>query len=387
MELRNFMLSQLHAEDAKVIAPLMPLNVTPPPKSDHNPTRDWNIGYFEHMPTVAALAMFSKFQNDVRASESQVISKLYDEAHLKDIKFDTLAAVAVPTTSYALVGQKIEASILLAAFNKSTKPTVILQGGGGSVKPAVNGVVPWETVASGTGMQTVKGVVELAMEGGEKQSKPFSFQYMVGSTGASMQLDKMNVFYIGVDNPITVAAAGYSIEDVSVKAPGATSVNIKPDDKAGKGHYNITVEKEGPLQMDIIAHTKDAGDKPVGGLKIRVKRIPNPIASLNGKTSGLMSASVFRVQVAPAAVLENFDFEARFLVVGFTFSMLPKGHDFQGPFTDLNMQGARFRDKPDIDRLVKSAKLGDKVFIEDIKVIGPDKQVRTLPGTLVFTLN
>jgi hypothetical protein len=41
---------------------------------------------------------------------------------------------------------------------------------------------------------------------------------MVGSAGASMQLDKMNVFYIGVDNPITVTAAGYSLEDVSISS-------------------------------------------------------------------------------------------------------------------------------------------------------------------------
>jgi len=55
---------------------------------------------------------------------------------------------------------------------------------------------------------------------------------MVGTTGASMQLDKMNVFYIGVDNPVTVAAAGYSVEDVSLSIPGAVVTG-------GKGHYII----------------------------------------------------------------------------------------------------------------------------------------------------
>ena len=387
MALRQFLLQSVTEKDAKELEPLMPLNVTKPPKSDHNPTGDWNIGYFEHMPTVAAIAMFSKFQNDVRSSESQVITKLSEEAHVTEIKFDTVAAVAVPTTSYALVGQKIEASILLAAFNKSTKPTVILQGGGGSVKPAVNGVVPWETVASGTGLQTVKGVVELATEGGGKQSKAFSFSYMVGSTGASMQLDKMNVFYIGVDNPITVAAAGYSIEDVSVEPEVATGVTTKEDAAAGKGHYNITVEKEGPLQMNIKAKTQDGTKKIVGGLKVRVKSIPNPIASLADKYGGPMSASLFRVQIAPAAKLLNFDFDTRFLVVGFSFSMQPKGRDYQGPFTVYNPSGARFTDKDDIKKAMASAKIGDKVFIEDIKVIGPDHKVRTLPGSLTFTLN
>ncbi len=383
LALRQFMLHAVSPNDAEIIGKQMPLNVTPPPKSDHNPTRDWSVGYFEHMPTVAAIAMFSKFQNDVRSSEALVINTLSTEAHINDIKFDTIAAVAVPTTSYALVGQKIEANILLAAFNKSNKPTVTITQGGGSHKDAQNGVVPWETVASGTGMQTVKGRIELKTEGAPI-SKDWSFQYMVGSTGASMQLDKMNVFYIGVDNPVTISAAGYSIEDVSLEVPGAT---IRPNDSAGKGHYFVNVTTAGTVDAAIQANTKDAGKKTVGGLKVRVKRIPNPVASLGGKYGGYMPASVFRVQVAPAAVLENFDFEARFQVVGFSFSMQPKKGDFQGPIVVYKPGGARFRDKPEISKLMDAARIGDKVYIEDIKVVGPDKKERPLPGSLTFTLN
>src|SRR6185437_4375001 len=130
------------------------------------------------------------------SSEALVISKLYEEAHLKEVKFDTIAAIAVPKTSYALVGQKIEASILLAAFNKSNKPVVSISQGGGQKKDAMNGVVPWETVAAGTGLQTVKGTIRLeTADPANPIIKPWQFDYTVGSTGASMQLDKMNVFY------------------------------------------------------------------------------------------------------------------------------------------------------------------------------------------------
>ncbi len=89
-----------------------------------------------------------------------------------------------------------------------------------------------------------------------------------------MQLDKMNVFYIGVDNPVTVAAAGYSVEDVSLSIPGAVVTG-------GKGHFVITVDKPGNLDVAINAKTKDGPIKKVGGMPIRVKRIPNPIASVN----------------------------------------------------------------------------------------------------------
>jgi len=118
------------------------------------------------MPSIAAIALFSKFQNDVRSSEALILNRLFEEAHMKDIKFDTIGAVAVPKTSYALEGDKVEASILLAAFNKAQKPTVVMEGGGGSTKPALNGIIPWETVAHGTGLQTVRGRIELQTETG-----------------------------------------------------------------------------------------------------------------------------------------------------------------------------------------------------------------------------
>src|ERR1700722_17381377 len=125
--MRQFLLSSVNKSDTAAISPLMPLRVVAARKNDHNPTGDWNIGNFEHMPAIAAIALFSKFQNDVRSSEALVLNRLFEEAHMKDIKFDTIGAVAVPKTSYALEGDKIEASILLAAFNKAQRPTVIMQ--------------------------------------------------------------------------------------------------------------------------------------------------------------------------------------------------------------------------------------------------------------------
>jgi gliding motility-associated protein GldM len=375
MSLRKLMLESV--PDSNAVKPFMPLKVEPVKANDHNPKGDWNIGYFEHMPTVAAIAMFSKFQNDIRSSEALAIKTLFEAAHLKDIKFDTIAAVAVPKTSYALEGDKIEASILMAAFNKSNKP-VVSGGGGGSLKPAVNGVVAWETVARGTGLQTVQGKITLQTENGPIE-RPWKFDYMVGTTGASMQLDKMNVFYIGVPNPVTVAAAGYSVEDVSLDIPGA-----KID--GSKGHYIITVDKPGKVQVKINAKTKDGPIKNVGGMEVRVKRIPNPVASVGGVSSGVMPASTFRLQIAPAAILENFDFDAKFKIISFQMSVAPKGKDIQGPYTDDNRNGCRFGDKKEISTLQSMARPGDKVFIEQIKAVGPDGQTRVL-NPIILSLN
>jgi len=383
MAMRQFLLSELSAKDTAGISPLMPLRVTHAKKNEHNPTGDWSIENFEHMPAIAAIALFSKYQNDVRSSEALVLNRLFEEAHAKDIKFDTIGAVAIPQQSYLLEGQQVKASIMLAAFNKAQKPTVIMQGGGGSTKPAENGVVPWETVAKGTGLQTVRGRIELQTETGPV-SREWKFEYMVGTTGASMQLDKMNVFYIGVDNPVTVTAAGYSVEDVSLSATGCTITGEK-------GHF-VVKDLKNPDQNFLVAinaktQEKGGGLKKVGEMKIRVKRIPNPVAMLNGKPGGGMDAALFRNQIAPAAVLENFDFDAKFTIISFSYSALPKkGGDIVGPFTIANRGGCRLKGagaNPQIEKAMETARAGDKIFIDDIKAVGPDGSVRNLGGLLI----
>jgi len=379
MSTRHFMLSQLEPKDTGAISPVMPLRITPAKKNDHNPTGDWNIENFEHMPAIAAIALFSKYQNDIRSSEALVLNRLFEEAHLKDIKFDTIGAVAVPKTSYALEGDKIEASIVLAAFNKAQKPTVIMKGGGGSTKPSVNGVVPWETVAKGTGLQTVSGRIELQTESGPI-SRDWKFEYMVGTTGASMQLDKMNVFYIGVDNPVTVAAAGYSVEDVSLSMPNGTITG-------SKGKFVINkLDKPGTVDVSINAKTKEGPVKKVGGMTVRVKRIPNPTASLNGVSSGGMGASLFRSLIGPAAKLDNFEFDAKFTIISFTYSAQPKGKDYVGPFEVSNRGGCRFADKAEVVKAMAAARAGDRIFFDNIKAVGPDGQTRTL-NPMLFSLN
>jgi len=373
--LRNFLLSQVSASDATAIAPLMPLKVDSTAKDpDHNPKGDWSIGNFEHMPAIAALALFSKYQNDVRSSEALIIKQLFDEAHAKDLKFDTSIAIAVPTQTYALVGDKIGAQILVGAFNKHNNPTISISQG--TAKPPVNGVINWETTASGIGPQSVHGVLTLNGE-----SKPFEFKYMVGSTGASLQLDKMNVFYIGVPNPVTVSAAGYSLQDVYIDPiPNGTITG-------SLGHYLINMTKPGDITVNIMAKKKEGGTVSVGTSKIRVKYLPDPTAKLGDKASGTMQAAIFRAQLGPIASMgADFLFDTKFKIVSLSFSEQPKGGEYQGPYTIKMDRGCLFTDNPSIMKLINRSRPGDRVYIEEIRAVGPDGRQRPL-NPIILTLN
>ncbi len=373
IQLREMMLSVVSGDAKQQLTNDLPMKVVNPEKSDNNPQADWSTGNFYNMPTMAVVTLLAKFQNDVRNSEAVIINQLNKEAGDVQVKFDEIQAIAVPKNSYVLAGQKVEASIMIAAYNKAVNPQVTSSGG--RVSKVENGVATWETMASGVGQQTVRGTVTLDL-GPRKETKPYEFTYMVGSEGASMQLDKMNVFYIGVPNPITVSAAGYSLEDVSVNIPGATVTN-----GAAKGKFDVVVAKAGEIVADIMAKTA-TGPKKVGSMPIRVKRIPDPVAKVGGQIGGTMFSSIFKSQLGVVAALDNFDFNAKFVVTSYEFSVVPKRGEPIGPFS---VKSSRFDVNQQVMQAIERCKPGDKVYIEEITAIGPDKQTRKL-GTVGLTL-
>lgn len=369
-EVRNKFLSLVRAEDRERISKDLPMKVAEVEKNDNNPQGDWSTAYFHNMPVMAVVTLFSKFANDVRNSEAAIINQLAKEAGDIQVKFDEFAAIAVPSNSYALEGQKIEAKVMLAAYNKSVNPTIQVTGGGGSIKEIKEGVGTYEVTASGIGEKTVKGKVAIDL-GGRIEQRDFEFKYMVGSTGASIQLDKMNVFYIGVPNPITVSAAGYSLQDISVNIDGA---EVAANSEAGIGHYIVKASKPGKVMANINAKT-DAGIKRVGGMEIRVKYIPDPVAKVGGKPGGGISSSILKAQAGIVADLENFDFDTRFVVTGYEVSLLPKRGELIGPIKE---DGPYLNKNKDIVSMIQRARPGDRVYFEEIKARGPDGRIRKL---------
>ncbi len=344
------------------LAAQLPLRIDTP-VSENNPTGDWSVGHFRMVPVMAAVTILTKFQSDVKNTESTVIKYLFDQVDAKVAKFDAIRAIAVPKNAYVMQGQKIEADIMLAAYNTTVNPRIT---GPGTIA-VKDGVGTFTSTASGVGMQTVKGNLTVDGPNGP-ENKSWEFQYMVGSAGASIQLDKMNVFYIGVPNPITISAAGVPLENVSLSIPGAQYPST------GKGKYDVTVTQPGKVMATITAKMPDGTSKQMGAMEIRVKRIPDPQARIGGKASGVMPSNVLKVQTGIVAALDYFDFEAKFVVIGFSMGHTPRRGDYwQSSKVATN---AYFTEE--MKGRLAVVKPGDKVFFDDIKARGPDGTVRTL---------
>ena len=78
-----------------------------------------------------------------------------------------------------------------------------------------------EETASGAGLKTVTGIIKFKPVGGELQVQPFRTEYEVAAPSLVVSPTKMNVFYRGVENPVSISVAGYSATNIAPTMPKA----------------------------------------------------------------------------------------------------------------------------------------------------------------------
>ena len=127
---------------------------------------------------------------------------------------------------------------------------------------------------------------------------------MVAEPQATVAASKMNVLYVGVPNPMEISAPGVPADEIT---PSAAGISFRPDTK--KGTFIATATIENPKGTEIVVKKKD-GTK-LGGSIFRVKRLPDPVASILGQKEGLVTKGKLSAASFLKAEMENFDFDTK----------------------------------------------------------------------------
>jgi gliding motility-associated protein GldM len=283
---------------------------------------------------------------------------------------DSYEPVMSSKTGYIIRGEKYEADVFLSAFSSTANNVSISVNGSGL--PVTQGKAHY--TASGESVGTKKYNVSINVKNpitGAMKNYQKEFQYEVGERSMAVSADQMNVFYIGVDNPVSVSVAGASSNAINVSASGC---NIN---KTGNGKFNVTASA--PTNDAFITVSANGQSQK---FPFRVKRIPNPVPKLGAThISKAMGNGEMRAQSGIAAILENFDFQAKCDIVGFKMAYLAKRQD---PVEKTN-SGARF--SGDCQDLINKAKPGDVYYFDDIRAKCPgDGGVSREIGGLVFKI-
>jgi hypothetical protein len=126
--------------------------------------------------------------------------------------------------------------------------------------------------------------------------------------------DRMNIFYIGVDNPVSIAVANYSDKSLIVKATNGKI--IREDDG-----YIFRGEKPGVTEISIFRKSNSKLIK-IGTSAFRVKNLPIPIFKI-GSGRRVVSKVELASQQFVRAQLEGFDINVRFQIDSFSVCIVP----------------------------------------------------------------
>lgn len=337
-------------------------------KTDKVSWADWK---FRQMPVAACFPLLTKIQSDAKASATTVLNHLFKQVSGEEIKFDAFEPVISAPKGYVIKGEKYTADVFLSAYSTSSGGNTRISVNGSSL-PVKEGKATYETVGSRLGENKFSVRIEVTNPL-TKETKPYSkdFSFEVGERSVAISADKMNVFYIGVDNPISVSAAGVSSNELRVGINGGGGQLTK----TGSNTWNVRV-----TQPTDDCNITVSGGELNANKQFRVKRIPDPIAKLGNKPDGEMGNGEFKVQKGLIAWLENFDFEARCEIQGFNLVKVSKRAD---PVEAVN-SGGSFDGKA--QNLVQSAVPGDTYYFENVKARCPGDPAGRKINSLVFRI-
>lgn len=362
-------------ELAAQIGPKIPLSLEIPKSAAGNIStgdkiKDWVNNYFHMTPTIASLTILSKFQNDIKNTENLAATYCINQVGAVKLIMDKFEPLVGTSSTYLMPGEEMTVTAGLGAFNSNVKPTVNIDGA--SIQVNANGVAEKKFNVGGTGSRSMNVSVSFVDPNtGENKTISKKIDYTVGSpSGIAVSPDKMNVLYIGVDNPVTITA-GAGSEKVSAQFSGGSIAKVSGNKYIIKpasgmfGEHTVTVLVEG---------------KSAGKVTFRVKQLPNPSAYVGNLKPGNVPSASFKAMGGVIAKLEDAEFDAPFEVVSYKLGAAGSGADF----VQIENRGSRWTG--DAAGLVGRLKPGSLVAITDIVVKDPGGKARTLPTSLTYIL-
>lgn len=333
---------------------------------------NWQMYNFYNSITLADLVILNKFKSEIQNVEFDVINDLASAVSANDYKFDNVRARVVPKSTYIMQGESYEADVFVAAYDSHTQLRAEVSGG--SMTNSDSGAIKLKFAANRLGPQKYSGVVYVKKAGGETPY-PFSGEYFVAAPAVTISPTNMNVFYIGVENPVSISSPGVSADQLvpTITGGGGTIRKVAP------GKFIVNVKSQQKVNITVAANVNGKMMKQ-GGMEFRVKPIPKPKAVVGAQDGGSVSKELLLAQGGLRAVMEGFDFPVRYNVVSFEMTF-NTGGDGMAP-----MQATNGRFTSDMRAQIGRLRRGNKVYIDKIRVKGPDGEKSVQNASMIFRI-
>jgi gliding motility-associated protein GldM len=345
-------------------------------KEDHK--RTWEMSKFYHNPVVAASAILTKFQGDIRNAESHSVDYLLSSVNMNAVIMDKYQAKVIPNSTVVTIGSDYKADVFLSATSSTLAPDVFVgasydaatktcKGCDGKPLQIDSGIAKYTAHPGSEGEQKWGGVIRVKKPDLTYDYYNFQTSYISQKPNGVVAADKMNVLFIGLDNPVSVSVPG--VPNNKVK-PSITGGTLSADPKLGAGHYIANVTAGSPTATINVSAEIDNKQVPMGKFEFRVKTVPSPTASIADKETGNINKNLLLASpIIPK--MKDFYFELYWRITDFKMSITGKGTEY----AEYDGKGNVLTDK--MKEAIQRARPGTKVFFEYMKAV----QVNTKDAT------
>ncbi len=335
--------------------------------------RTWEEENFGNgIPVATAITTLTKIQSDLVNSEADVVKKILGETDNATIIKYNYGAMVAPNSTYLFPGEEYRAEVFLHERTPKNIPNELIVNG--RKVDIAQGQGAYTIVDPVPGDKTWSGVMRFKDQNGYIKEYPIPEQhYTVARPFASAFLNKMSVLYIGVDNPVTIASPNFKKDKLS-----ATITN--GEIKEGNGCiYNISVRQPGTVRLNVYGEKENEKKILLDVFEFRAKRIPDPAVTFGPKGGGSIRLAEMGAYNRVFAVLDQFDFNAAFIISHFTLRI-----NLPGKQEPVLLESANQLLTPEMVTEMNQLTAGAIVSFTEVKATGPDGLLRKLTPIVFF---
>ena len=189
---------------------------------------------------------------------------------------------------------------------------------------------------------------------------------------AVISSERMNIFYVGIDNPISIAVPNIPNDKIKVSINNGTITG-------SNGKYIVRVDKGIETTIEILTENDSGEIIKVCSKIFRVKMIPSLFPCFGKNCNSTMHLTLDELLNNTTISVSLNLFELNFEVISFTVSFYLKG-----AIKSISLLGNKFNQE--IRDYIKQLDLPNTLWIENIKVKCPDGEIVDLPAFNIFLL-
>lgn len=400
----------------------------------------WHINMVEGVPVTAIIATISQLEHTLLNSENEMINYMKSKAGIEDeFRTDLSDVLIIPDNTHPNLGDDFNINIYYGR-RQSSLPIEVIIGEidknikeNYSIKDSNNNIINYKSIiikegtdkhkkwpllkkdprgidsvnllsASGeyarllktnkngranlmlaankVGIQDFEGMIVQRKQNGDIEYQLFDknhgASYKVANiTGPAIAAIKMNVLYVGVENPLNISVPGYKDDQLT---PIISNGKIYRSKYNGKSCYMAKVNKSGKVKITLKVKEKDGTENTINGMEFRAKWMLDPKTSINGQ-GNKMSVSQILAHKKLVHIIDQGEFDCLFKTKSYELTLIRKrGANLfekgRGPMLNSGR----------IKTLIQSAKTGDNLWFSEIKVRGCDNRDRPLKESLMIKI-